>query len=224
MHFPVDPGQARETLIAGLGRRGFLRAAGAVTAAGGTAAAVAAKGGQAHAATPARSSYTGEILQPHRGRVDGDHYLPSLPDQVRWGYVPALDSEPVLRIRSGQTVTVDSLSHEGLLEDQGRDPVAWFGGHDVPRREVLTDAVAMARDYSRAPRDFDTDGPHVITGPIRVEGAEPGDVLKVEPLSLLPRVPYGVISSRHGKGALARQAGGGAPAGIMPAEVMPAVA
>jgi acetamidase/formamidase len=63
----------------------------------------------------------------------------------------------------------------------------------------------------------------VVTGPVYVDGAEPGDVLKIEMLSMLPRVPYGVVSSRHGKGALPRQAGGGAPAGITLAEVLPPV-
>ena len=69
---------------------------------------------------------------------------------------------------------------------------------------MLDDAVAIAADYDRTPRDFDVDGPHVVTGPVYVEGAEPGDVLKVETLEAIPRVPYGVVSSRHGKGALAR--------------------
>jgi acetamidase/formamidase len=119
---------------------------------------------------------------------------------VRWGYLPSLTSQPVLRMRSGQTVTVDAISHEGILEDQGRDPVGYFGGHGVSAAGVLTDAIAVARDYARSIRNFDVDGPHVVTGPIYVEGAQPGDVLKVEMLSMLPRVPYGVVSSRHGKG------------------------
>ena len=88
---------------------------------------------------------------------------------------------------------------------------------------MLDDAVAIAAGYVRTPRDFDADGPHVITGPVLVEGAEPGDVLKVETLDATPRVPYGVISSRHGKGALARTTTG-APAGITLDEVMPPVA
>lgn len=54
---------------------------------------------------------------------------------------------------------------------------------------------------TRTPRDFDVDGPHVITGPVFVEGAEPGDVLKIETLSAVPRVPYGVGSSRGTMGA-----------------------
>ena len=166
----------------------------------------------------------GEILQPGRGPMPGQHYLPSLPDQVRWGYVPATGSEPVLRIRSGETVTVDTVSHEGILEDQGRDPVALLRRargaarpgpqrRDRDRRRVRPDRPQLRRGRS-ARRDR--------TDPR--DGAEPGDVLKVEMLSFLPRVPYGVVSSRHGKGALARQADGSAPVGITLAEVMPPVA
>lgn len=140
---------------------------------------------------------------------------------MRWGYVPAIGAAPVLTMRSGQTVTIDTVSHEGILEDQGRDPVAWFGRHGVAADGVLSDAVAVARDYRRTPRDFDADGPHVITGPVFVEGARPGDVLKVETLSAVPRVPYGVVSSRHGKGALGRTASVAPPAGIALDEVMP---
>lgn len=207
---------ARALLVASLGRRRFLQAAAAVTAL--TACSAPAP------AAAAASTVPGVPLQPGQGPGrDGDHYLPSEPDTVRWGYLPALGAEPVLRMRSGETVTIDTVSHEGILEDQGRDPVAWFGERGVAADGVLADAVAIARDYVRTPRDFDADGPHVITGPVFVEGAEPGDVLKIETLAALPRVPYGVISSRHGKGALARTSDGAAPAGVDLGEVMPPV-
>jgi acetamidase/formamidase len=185
--------------------------------------ALAAAGASAVPAAPAMGRPAG-VLQPGRGPIHGRHYLRSTPDQVRWGYVPSVGSAPVLHMRSGETVTVDTVSHEGILEDQGRDPVTWFARHGVPRGDVLTDAVDIARTYARTPRNFDVDGPHVVTGPIHVDGAEPGDVLKVEILSALPRVPYGVVSSRHGKGALPRLAGGAVPAGITEAEIMPPVA
>jgi acetamidase/formamidase len=213
-------GVAREVLEEGLGRRGFLRAAAAVAGTAGVAAPILA-GGVAEAA--ATTTYPREILQPGKGPIHGQHYLRSTPDEVRWGYVPALDSTPVLRMRSGETITIDTVSHEGILEDQGRDPVAYFRGHGVPRDQVLDDAVAIAGGYTRTTRNFDVDGPHVVTGPVYVDGAEPGDVLKIEMLSMLPRVPYGVVSSRHGTGALPRQADGGAPPGITLAEVMPPV-
>ncbi|MDQ1627052.1 MAG: hypothetical protein QOI54_796 [Actinomycetota bacterium] len=212
-------------LVDGIGRRELLRAAAAIGAGGAVAPMLA---GPAHAEqAPRRGARRGasakEVLQPGKGPIHGKHYLPSQPDRVRWGYVPALGSEPVLRMRSGETITIDTVSHEGILEDQGRDPLTYFGGLGVAREQVLLDAVAIARDYSRTARNFDVDGPHVITGPVHVESAEPGDVLKVEMLSMLPRVPYGVVSSRHGKGALPRLPGGGVPAGISEAEIMPPV-
>ncbi|GAA3193787.1 hypothetical protein GCM10020255_094580 [Rhodococcus baikonurensis] len=89
---------------------------------------------------------------------------------------------------------------------------------------MLEDAIAVAAEYNRTERNFDKDGPHVVTGPVFVEGAQPGDVLKIETLEAIPRVPYGVVSSRHGKGALAVTADGTAPAGITLDEVMPPVA
>src|SRR5690606_6080167 len=219
-----DPAVARALLVRGLGRRAFLRAATALTGAGG-AGLLAACSATPVATSPAGGGTASDTpLQPGSGPIDGDHYLQSTLDTVRWGYVPAIGAEPALTIASGETVTIDTVSHEGILEDQGRDPVAYFGGHGVAQDDVLTDAVTIARDYARTPRNFDVDGPHVITGPVFVEGAQPGDVLRVETLSAVPRVPYGVVSSRHGKGALARTSDGGAPAGITVDEVMPPVA
>jgi hypothetical protein len=64
---------------------------------------------------------------------------------------------------------------------------------------VLKDAIAITG--SQLAHDFVKDGPHIVTGPVEIEGAEPGDVLKVALLSAVPRVPYGVVLNRHGKGA-----------------------
>jgi acetamidase/formamidase len=217
--------QAAATISRGIGRRGFAHAvAGVVAGVGlmGTAACSSSK----DAAGPATSSGppakgAGPILQAGTGSRSGDHYLSSEPDQVLWGYVPTVESQSVLRMGSGQTVTIDTVSHEGILEDQGRNPVEYFGSHGVAESDVLQDAVNIASGYNRTPRNFDVDGPHVVTGPIFVEGAQPGDVLKIETLEATPRVPYGVVSSRHGKGALALTADKKPPAGIGLDEVMP---
>lgn len=217
---------AAQVLTAGIGRRDFVRAAALIGAGTGVAGVAAACSHDAPSATPTGAAVTGpiEVLQPGQGDTPGDHYLQSAPDQVLWGYVPNVHATPVMQMRSGETVTVDSVSHEGILEDQGRDPVTYFGGHGVQRGDVLEDAIAIAAEYRRTPRNFDKDGPHVVTGPIFVEGAQPGDVLKIETLDAVPRVPYGVVSSRHGKGSLARTPDGEAPAGITLAEVMPPTA
>ncbi len=139
------------------------------------------------------------VLQPETGTIRGDVYLPATVDTVLWGRLPCEADAPVLTVEPGTTVTIDTVSHEGMLEDQGKDPVRYFGGHGVPADEVLTDVIeitgAMARDPER-------DGPHVVVGPIRIEGAEVGDLVALIVLETTPRVPYGVISNRHGRGSL----------------------
>jgi acetamidase/formamidase len=141
-----------------------------------------------------------QVLHSGVGRIRGAHYLPSTPDTVLWGRLPCGTDAPVLAVADGAEVTVDTVSHEGILDDQGSDPVAFFGAHGVDASDVLDDAVAItARRDLRDPLE---DGPHVVTGPIRVAGARPGDLLKVTVLETLPRVGYGVISNRHGRGCL----------------------
>jgi FtsP/CotA-like multicopper oxidase with cupredoxin domain len=198
-----DLGGAAGVLRTGIARRSFLRA---VTVAGAGAGVAACSTGTTGASTGtappagAAAGTSGAVLQPGSGDLSADHYLASTPEEVLWGYVPTTSAAPVIRMRSGETITIDALSHEGILEDQGRDPVTWFGEQGVGRGDVLEDAIAVAAGYSRTPRNFDVDGPHVVTGPVFVEGAQPGDVLKVETLAAVPRVPYGVVSSRHGSG------------------------
>ena len=142
---------------------------------------------------------TFEILQPGHGDIPGDHYLRSTPETVLWGRLPCETDAAVLRIPPGETVTIDTVSHEGILEDHGKDPLGYFTSQGVDAASVLEDAISIAANLSRDPA---ADGPHVVTGPIFVEGAEPGDLLRITVEKLVPRVPYGVISNRHGKGAL----------------------
>lgn len=138
------------------------------------------------------------ILDPGVGPIRSDVYLPATLDHVRWGRLPCERDAPVLSVDPGTEVTIDTISHEGILEDQGRDPRRFFEPHDVAG--VLSDAVQLAA--SDLPRTFGVDGPHVVTGPIQIRGARPGDLLAMTVLETLPRVPYGVISNRHGRGAL----------------------
>jgi len=132
-----------------------------------------------------------------RGKV---WYVPSTLSTIKWGYLPNQLDAPVLQVPSGAMVVFDTVSHEGLLEDQGRNALKYFSSKGVAPNMVLNDAIAITR--SSLPHDFIKDGPHIVTGPIAIQGAQPGDVLKVEILAVTPRVPYGVISNRHGKGAL----------------------
>lgn len=135
------------------------------------------------------------------GPYSGNYYIPSTLSTIKWGYLPNKDTKSVLTVPSGSTITFDTVSHEGLLEDQGRDAEKYFKSKGVKSDYILDEAKLITK--SNLKHDFVKDGPHIITGPVAIEGAMPGDILKVEIIKVEPRVPYGVISNRHGKGALA---------------------
>ncbi len=163
-----------------------------------------AAGGANHLVLPAdfkilqpRASQPGKSVDAQLGEI---YYIPNVLSYVRWGVLPNRGAKPIVTVPSGTIVQFDAISHEGLLEDQGRDPVKFFGRYGIPARDVLNDARAVAA--SAIAHDFARDGPHVISPPVGIAGAEPGDVLRVDVLRLEPRVPYGVNSIRHGKGAL----------------------
>ncbi len=73
------------------------------------------------------------------------YYVPSTVDTIEWGYLPNAIARPLLTVPSGATVVFDTLSHEGLLEDQGRDAERYFGAQGVPAQRVLKDAIAITR-------------------------------------------------------------------------------
>ena len=118
---------------------------------------------------------------------DVEHHLPSRPETVTWGWFP-VDRPPVLTIRSGDTVRIDTLTHAGATQDD--DPDTYLGSLGVESDEILPDV----RDFwaSRADRQREGRSGHVITGPIYIDGAEPGDMLEVQILDFETRVPYGV--------------------------------
>ena len=144
---------------------------------------------------------TRSALHPNEGTINGEHYLASTPGQVSWGWLPTVETPSPLTMRSGQTVTIDTVSHEGILEDQGRDPVGFFGAFGVHRDDVLA-RRHRHRGRARRPRRARQRARTWSRDPFASRGAHPGDVLKVEFLELTPRVQYGIISSRHGYGSL----------------------
>src|SRR5271156_1420302 len=59
-----------------------------------------------------------------KGVVPWDgYYVPSTPETVRWGALPNGDTKPVISVPSGSVVTFDCVSHEGMMEDQGKNPI-----------------------------------------------------------------------------------------------------
>ena len=136
-----------------------------------------------------------EYPQATPAAVQADALLRSTPDTVLWGYIAA-NLPPALTIRSGQVVEIEALSHQGLTT--AKDPEKFFAAHGIPSAEVLSDAKTIFAQATR-PKGASV---HILTGPIYIEGAEPGDALEVRVLDIKFRVPYGVINTGPGKGLL----------------------
>src|SRR4030081_1959535 len=104
------------------------------------------------------------------------YQLKPTPKTVTWGYYDA-KTPPVLRIKSGDTVEIQTLvtSSPERFENAGMSP----DRIEQPLRDIF--------------REVKEKGPggHILTGPVYVEGALPGDVLEVKVLSIDFSLDYG---------------------------------
>src|SRR6202040_2474001 len=75
-----------------------------------------------------------------------DATLRSTPQTVVWGYITA-DLPPALTIKSGQTVKIDTVSHQGLMTKD--DPVAFFGAAGILPDQALQEATDIYNMVSR---------------------------------------------------------------------------
>ena len=115
--------------------------------------------------------------------------LKPTPQTVAWGHYDASD-KPVLTIRSGDTVIIHTLltNSPAGLEKAGVAPA------DVePALRAVFDGVPAS---ARGP------GGHILTGPIAIVGAEPGDTLEVRILKIDLAIPYAYNAFRYGAGFL----------------------
>jgi acetamidase/formamidase len=98
------------------------------------------------------------------------------PQTICWGYYWA-KAKPALKIHSGDQVKIQTVSgNPARLLAKGVKP------EDIP--PVLTDI------YAKVPASEKGPGGHLLTGPVYIEGAEPGDVLEVRILKIDLDVPY----------------------------------
>ncbi|HUL94764.1 MAG TPA: acetamidase/formamidase family protein [Usitatibacter sp.] len=90
--------------------------------------------------------------------------LPATLETTQWGWFDNAQP-PVLRIDSGDTVIFETMMHAHNLVTPGR----------------------TIEEIKKSRTDFPGRGPHTLTGPVYVNGAQPGDVLKVTILKIVPR-------------------------------------
>lgn len=106
------------------------------------------------------------------------HHLKAAPQNVHWGYFDA-SLAPALVIESGDLIQAEALTHHA-----GDDPA------------LLMDE-AMHQIWRAIPEADRHPGVHLMTGPIYVRDARPGDMLEVRYLAMTPRFRYGSNLAAH---------------------------
>jgi acetamidase/formamidase len=121
-----------------------------------------------------------------------DYTLKASPSTVSFGYYWS-EAKPALRIKSGDTVTVHTLttSSPTSLERAGVKP------EDI--QQELKTIYAEVTGANRGP------GGHILTGPIFIEGAEPGDTLEVRIQKIDLAIPYASNGFSPTRGVLPRE-------------------
>ena len=114
--------------------------------------------------------------------------LAASPSTVAWGYYWA-KAKPVLTVHSGDTVQIQTESTCGSTEKLIGEGVA---ASDVPAYNA--DIYAQVKD--KGP------GGHILTGPVEISEAEPGDVLEVQILKVNLDVPFACNGFSPGRGFL----------------------
>src|SRR5262249_9286751 len=100
------------------------------------------------------------------------HHLKASAESCHWGFFDAT-RKPLLTIESGDRVTIDTLS--------GAPELIPKSGFHVPSE--------LAEVHERAERF--AGGPHILTGPVAIEGAKPGHVLEVRIIEVKLRQDWG---------------------------------
>lgn len=119
------------------------------------------------------------------------HHLPAKADTIHWGFFSHA-IPPALTIRSGDIVTIETLTqhayddYERMIKgDSGAESVF----HWTKERKAVDRRGAGPADASIYGRGSGEGfGVHILSGPVAVEGAQPGDVLEVRILDLAPRL------------------------------------
>jgi acetamidase/formamidase len=116
--------------------------------------------------------------------------LLATPETVVWGNYNGA-AKPALTVQSGDVVTIQTLSTCGSPQRLEAEGVA---AAEIP--------PYVADIYDKFPADQKGPGGHILTGPVAIEGAEPGDVLEVRIQKIDLDVPWSCNSFGAGRGFL----------------------
>lgn len=177
-HGPATPeAQAEIREEFRVARRSFLRDAMVAGGAGVTAAV---------SATLSPTAYAQSSAKPSNG-LASHYYIPASANTVLWGYF-SKSAKPVVELESGDYATIETLTHHAN-DDADRMVRGDPGAESVFHWDAKSKGVNRR---GAGPMDAKVgagggEGVHICTGPVRIKGAEPGDVLEVRIIDVTTR-------------------------------------
>jgi acetamidase/formamidase len=125
--------------------------------------------------------------------IKPDYHLRSTPENTVMFL--AADNPPVLKIKSGAVVEIDTICLFGMAND---NPEQFFADNGIPLDSpIAKEMLAMKKWVMAQPASGTT-----MTGPIYIEGAVPGDTLEVRVLDIKSRSNFGVNTNGTGRGGI----------------------
>lgn len=161
-------------------RRNFLK-----TAAKGSIAALSLSSIAANAFALDQVSGHSKSTDSISSGIKPDHVVRSVPENMVWGYY-GYDVPPVAKVKDGDVVEIQTINTTGIGR---KDPEAFFKANNLPLDEQAKDIIEIYKNVKPEPTGISG---HMLTGPVYIEGAEPGDTLEVRILDVVPRSEYGV--------------------------------
>lgn len=142
---------------------------------------------------PAPASPVSDTTWP--GGIKVNSVVRSVPENMVWGYFGA-DVPPVSRIKDGDIVEIQTVNPSGVSRT---DPEAFYKTHNLPIDDHANEVIAIMKNVKPEPSGIRG---HMLTGPIYIENAQPGDHIEIRILDLTLSADFGVNSVWPGGGGI----------------------
>lgn len=127
--------------------------------------------------------------------VKPDVTIRTIPENMVNGFYGA-DVKPVATVKLGQIVAIETINTVGINK---KNPEEFYQKNNLPIDQHAQEIITILKTIKAEPSGLRG---HILTGPVFIEGTEPGDTLEVQIQDILIRSNYGVNSVWPGGGAI----------------------
>lgn len=146
----------------------------------------------------ASASVLNEILpvkEASAKTIKPDVTIKTIPENMVNGFYGA-DVKPVATVKLGEIVAIETINTVGINK---KNPEEFYQKNNLPIDEHAQEIITILKTIKPEPSGLRG---HILTGPVFIEGLEPGDMLEVQIQDILIRSNYGVNSVWPGGGAI----------------------